>query len=92
MQDTFQGQSYTSFTTTPGAIKNRGGRLVQIVVVSSITGTITIYDNPSAASGTILYTSPTTPTAGQVLPIGMPARSGMWCVPGSAGAFNVVYT
>jgi hypothetical protein len=92
MQDTYSGQNYAPFTTTAGAAKARPGHLVQIVVTSAVTGSITIYDNPSAASGNILYISPAAPTAGQVLPIGMPARSGMWVVPGTAGGFNVVYS
>jgi len=91
MQDTFQGQSYVSFTTTAGVVKPRPGRLAKIVITAAVTGTITIYDNPSAASGTVLYVS-ATPPVGPVIPIDVPARSGMWCVPGSAGGFNVVYS
>jgi hypothetical protein len=92
VEETFQGQTYAVFTTVAGVVKPRGGRLAKIVVTATLTGSVTIYDNPSAASGNIIYVSAANPTVGTVLPIDVPARSGMWCVPGSAGGFNVVYS
>jgi len=92
VQDTYSGQSYAAFTTVAGAIKARAGRLSKIIVTSTVTGSITIYDNPSAASGNIIYVSASAPAAGQVIVIDVPARTGMWCVPGSAGGFNVIYS
>ena len=90
MDQTFIGADYVPFTTTAGAVKTRAGRLAKVVVTAAVTGSITIYDNPSAASGTVLWTA-TTPALG-VTPIDVPAKTGMWCVPGSAGAFNVVFS
>ena len=92
MEETFQGQSYAVFTTVAGAIKARPGRLMKIMVTATVTGSITVYDNPSAASGNIIYISASAPAVGQLLVIDVPARSGMWCVPGSAGGFNVIYS
>ena len=92
MMDTFSGQSYAAFTTTAGAAKARAGRISKIVITSGVTGSITIYDNPAAASGTIVYVSAANPTAGTVIPVDVPVRSGIWVVPGSAGGFNVVYS
>jgi len=89
-QNVFSGADYVSFTTVAGVVKPRAGRLVKIVVTAAITGSITIYDNPSAASGTVLFTQ-ATPAVGPPILIDVPAKSGMYCTPGSAGAFNVVY-
>lgn len=86
------GSDYVAFTTTAGAVKARAGRLAKIVVTASVTGSITIYDNPTAASGTIVYVSAATPAIGTVIPIDVPFRTGAWCVPGSAGGFNVVFS
>jgi hypothetical protein len=85
------GSDYVAFTTTNVAIKPRGGRLAKIVVTVAVTGNLTIYDNPSAASGTILYASAATPGVG-VIPLDIPAKTGMFLVPGSAGAGIVVFT
>jgi len=90
MMDTFSGQSYAPFTTTGVAIKARGGRIAKLVVTSAVTGSITIYDNPTAASGTVLYTATTPPLGITVLDI--PARSGIYLVPGSAGGGILVYS
>lgn len=92
MDQTFIGSDYVVFTTTAAAVKARAGRLAKIVVTATVTGSITIYDNPSAASGNVIYVSPAAPTAGTVLTVDVPAKTGMWCVPGSAGGFNVVFT
>jgi hypothetical protein len=90
--DTFSGANYAGFTTTAGAAKTRGGRVAKIVVLAAVTGNITIYDNPSAASGPVIFASAANPAIGTVIPIDIPAKFGMWVVPGSAGAFNVVYS
>jgi len=84
------GTDYVGFTTTAGAAKARAGRLAGITVLSTITGSITVYDNPTAASGALLYVSPANATVGTFIVIDVPAKYGMWVVPGSAGAFNVV--
>jgi hypothetical protein len=89
--DMFQGANYAPFTTSNVAVKTRGGRIAKIVVTAAITGSLTIYDNPSAASGQILYVSAATPGVG-IIPIDIPARSGIFLVPGSAGAGIVVYS
>jgi hypothetical protein len=88
----FIGADYVPFTTVAGVVKARAGRLAKIVITATITGSITIYDNPAAASGNVIYVSPATPAVGTVLTIDVPAKTGMWCVPGSAGSFNVVFS
>ena len=91
-QNVYTGADYVPFTTTAGVVKARGGRLAKVVVTATVTGSITIYDNPSAASGNVIFVSPSAPTVGTEFVIDVPARTGMWCVPGSAGSFNVVFT
>jgi hypothetical protein len=90
MMDTFSGANYAAWSTSPVAVKGRPGRLAKLVVTGAVTGSITIYDNPSAASGTILYTA-TTPAVG-IVPLDIPARSGIYLVPGSAGGGILVYS
>jgi len=90
VNQTFIGSDYVAFTTTNVVVKPRAGRLAKIVVNAAITGSLTLYDNPSAASGTVLYTT-TTPPLG-VIPLDIPAKSGIYLVPGSAGGGIVVFT
>lgn len=40
--------------TASGAVKARAGRIAGFYVASTAAGTITLYDNPSAATGTQL--------------------------------------
>jgi hypothetical protein len=82
--ESFNGSDYTPFGTTNVAIKARGGRLARVVITSAVTGNLTIYDNPSAASGTILFQA-TAPTAPNSFLVDLPAKTGIYAVPGSAG-------
>jgi hypothetical protein len=79
---------YVAFTTTAGAARSRAAHIWGISVTSAVTGTITIYDNPSAASGPVLYSSATNPVG--YLPLDIVAKFGVWVVPGSAGGFNLL--
>jgi len=90
MEGTFVGADYAPFTTTNVAVKPRAGRVAKLVVTAAVTGSITIYDNPSAASGTVLFTA-TTPAVG-ITPIDIPAKTGIYLVPGSAGGGILVYS
>ena len=91
MMDTFSGQAYVPFTTANVAIKARAGRLARVYVNTTVTGNLTFYDNPSAASGQVLCTL-VAPAAGASLLLDIPARSGIYLVPGSAGAGIVTYS
>jgi hypothetical protein len=90
MEETFQGANYAAFTTTPLAVKPRAGRVAKLSITTAVTGSITIYDNPSAASGTVLFTA-TTPAVG-IVSIDIPAKTGIYLVPGSAGGGILVYS
>ena len=90
MNETFQGANYAAFTTAAVAVKARAGRVAKLSITAAVTGSITIYDNPSAASGTVLFTA-TTPAVG-IVPIDIPAKTGIYLVPGSAGGGILVYS
>jgi hypothetical protein len=89
--ETFSGQDYTAFTTANVAIKPRGGRLARVVITAAVTGNVTIYDNPSAAAGTILFQA-VAPTAPNSFLVDLPAKTGIYCVPGSAGGGIVSFS
>ena len=90
MEETFTGATYAAFTTVAVAVKPRAGRVAKLSITAAVTGSITIYDNPSAASGTVLFTA-TTPAVG-IVPIDIPAKTGIYLVPGSAGGGILVYS
>ena len=91
MMNTFSGSDYTPFTTVNVAIKPRAGRLVRVYVNTTVTGNLTFYDNPSAASGQILCTL-VAPAQGQSILLDIPAKTGIYLAPGSAGAGIVVWS
>lgn len=84
------GADYVPFATANVVVKPRAGRLAKVVVTTAVTGSLTFYDNPSAASGNVLFTA-TTPAVG-ITPIDVPAHTGIFLVPGSAGAGIVVFS
>lgn len=84
------GADYVAFGTTNVPIKAHAGRLAKVVVTTAVTGSLTFYDNPAAASGQVLLVL-ATPAVG-ITPIDIPAKSGIYLVPGSAGAGIVVFS
>jgi len=91
VEETFQGANYVAFATANIPIKPRAGRLAKVVVTTAVTGNLTFYDNPSAASGTILCQL-TTPAVGAPIVLDIPAKTGIYLTPGSAGGGIVVYS
>jgi len=89
--EVYNGSDYAPFTTAGVAIKTRGGRLARVVITATVTGNITIYDNPAAGSGQVLFAA-AAPTAPNSFLVDVPARTGIYCVPGSAGAGLVVFS
>lgn len=87
---TYVGQKYVPFTTVAAAAKATPGVLARVVITATLTGSITVNDNASAASGNLLWVSPAAPTIGQIFDIMIPAVNGIFVTPGSAGSFNVV--
>lgn len=90
-QDVGSGSDYVAFGTTNVPIKPRAGRLVKVSVTTAVTGNLTFYDNPSAASGTVLCQL-ATPAVGAPIVLDIPAKTGIYLVPGSAGAGIVIFS
>ena len=58
-------------------LKTAPGRLCRIAVTVAGTVAFSVFDNASAASGTLLFTSPTTTTLGTIFDVQMPAQNGI---------------
>lgn len=89
---TVSGYDYVQIAAAGGVVKNRSGFLGTVTVVTAISaGAITIYDNPSAASGTILYQSAATPAAGFTQQLGIRAKFGIFVAAFTGGPINVTF-
>ncbi len=68
-------------------VKAGAGRLCKVVVTAAGTSTdnLTIYDNASAASGTVLAVIPGGGTVGAVYDLNMPAANGIFAVNVASG-------
>jgi hypothetical protein len=58
-------------------LKAAPGRLCRIAVTVAGTVAFSVFDNASAASGTLLFTSPTTTNLGTIFDVQMPAQNGI---------------
>jgi|SRR6478735_2114759 len=58
-------------------LKAAPGRVCRIVVTVGGTVAFTIFDNASAASGTVLFTSPTATSIGTIFDVQVPAQLGI---------------
>lgn len=63
--------------TTPVVVKATAGYLKCFVVTTTATAAMTFYDNASAASGTVLYTTASTIAAGTIIVLDMPFANGL---------------
>jgi hypothetical protein len=75
-------------------VKTSAGRLVRIIVTTvTASAVVTVYDNASAASGTILAVVPIAAAVGTIYAIDMPALSGITVQStGATGAVTVGYS
>jgi len=91
MSESFQGQTYTPWGAVNQTIKARAGRVAKVLVNATVTaGNLTIYDNPSAASGPIVWVSPPAPASGTILPVDMPCQTGIFLqVPGTGNGIII---
>jgi hypothetical protein len=78
---------------TTQTVKAGPGRLLKIIV-STVTATAvtTIYDNASAASGTILAVIPIAAAVGTVYDINLPALAGITVAGAGTGALVIGYS
>ncbi len=86
MRATFIGETLSTFggqfsqAVASGAtvtLKAAPGRLCRIVITAAGTVAFSVFDNASAASGTALFTSPTTTAIGTIFDIQLPAQNGI---------------
>ena len=63
--------------TTPVVVKASAGYLKGFVVTTTASAAMTFYDNASAASGTVLYTTASTIAAGTIIVLDMPFANGL---------------
>lgn len=80
-------QTTTVSAGTSKVIKPRAGRLRKVLVTAAGTDNnlIIFYDNPSAASGTIIGVMPSGLSAGSLTVFNMPASLGIYCSVSSGG-------
>ena len=64
-------------------------RLCRVLVTTVLGGALTIYDNASAAAGTIIGVVPSGTAAGTVVDFGMPAANGIFAVLATSGAVTI---
>jgi len=64
-------------TTAAQVIKASAGSLLRVVVTGSASAALSIYDNASAASGTVIGVIKSTAVAGDVYVFNMPAAAGI---------------
>lgn len=64
-------------------VKTSPGRLCKVLVTTTGTNAMLIYDNASAASGTVIGALPANPTVGSIYEFLMPANNGI-TIAGSA--------
>lgn len=71
-------------------LKAAPGRLCRVSITVAGTVSATFFDNPSAASGAVLFTTPATTALGTVFDVQMPAQSGITVsCPASGPGFTV---
>ena len=84
-----------AYTAIPVAVKAGAGRLLKVVVTTATAGgAITIYDNASTNSGTILLAVPAAAAAGTVYDVNLPAANGIYAYQSaaSAGVITIGYS
>ena len=73
--------------TSTGAVRAKGGYYHGYIVTVATTGAVTVYDNASAASGTVIDVIPTSTAAGTrgVLAQPVPVANGVYASFASGG-------
>ena len=73
------GTSYLAIPAANGTtvVKAAPGRLCKIIVLTLAAGIISVFDNASAASGTLLYKFTTNTPIGTVVDLEIPALNGI---------------
>jgi hypothetical protein len=86
------GTAYLTVTaSSAAAVKAAAGRLCKVIVLTTVTSAVSIYDNTNAASGNIVLTIPTTAVVGAIYPVDVPMSAGIY-VGGGTGSPKVCVT
>lgn len=64
-------------TATATVVRATPGRLVRVLVTTTGTNPLNIYDNATAGSGTVIGCLPASPAVGSVYTFSMPAKNGI---------------
>jgi hypothetical protein len=73
------GSAYVSCTAaTATVVKASPGRLCKLIVIASGTAAVSIYDNASAASGTVIFTIPANAATGTIYDLHISATLGIY--------------
>lgn len=76
-----------AYSAMPAVVKAGPGRLLKVIVTTATaSGTITIYDNASTNSGTILLLIPIAAAIGTVYDVNLPAANGIYVYTSAASA------
>lgn len=93
MPSTYQGDHIAFGVSAAGAVRASPGRLVKIVVTTAgSAGTLTVNDNASAATGSVLFAAPGTSAQGTIWLIDEPCENGIYVTPGTGQVLNVVHS
>jgi len=84
-----------AYSVMPEVVKAAPGRLLKVVVTTATAGgAITIYDNATTNSGTILLAIPAAAAIGTVYDVNLPAANGIYVYTSaaSAGVLTIGYS
>jgi len=85
--------AFAQSLSATGAVKAAPGRLASILVTTALSAAaVTIYDNPSAASGTVLAVIPASSAIGTRIVVDLPAFSGIYASFGGTGTVAFGYS
>ena len=83
----------TASVSATGAVKAAPGRLVSVLVTTALSAAaVTIYDNASAASGTVLCVIPLSSAIGTRIVVDLPAFNGIYASFGGTGTVVFGYS
>lgn len=78
--------------TATGPVKAAAGRLHKISVTTALSAAaVTVYDNASAASGTVLFIIPASAAQGSVYDVNLPAVNGIFASFAGTGTVTFGY-
>lgn len=84
--------AFTAALTASGVVKPSPGRLLKIIVTTVLgAGAVTVYDNASTNSGTVLAVIAASAAAGTIADINLPAVNGIYVSFASTGGITVGY-